>query len=100
MTFAEDPDSLTIQVWTSTRPSSPHGRPRVFAQDVVEGMSDPSRLMARAALLMSSPRRASFPRPSNSSRRRAAVDRQAADQSTTTAVVENRTAMGTTRVTS
>lgn len=52
MTFAYDPDSLTIHMWTSTRRSSPHGRPRVFAQRVVESTSDPSHLMARAALLM------------------------------------------------
>jgi hypothetical protein len=100
MTFAQVPDSLTIHVWTSTRRPSPRGRPLVSAQGAVDGTSDPSHPMARAALLMTSPRRPLSSRPNISNRRLAAADRQAADQSTMTAMADDRTAMATMRATS
>jgi hypothetical protein len=93
-------DSHTIDAWTNTRRQNPRGRPRVLAQGVVEGTSDPSHHTSRAALPMTPPRRLLFARPNNSRRtRKAAADRQAADQSTM-AVADDPTAMATTRVTS
>jgi hypothetical protein len=63
-------------------------------------MSGPSHHMSLATLPMTPARRPSFARPKNPSRRQAGADRQAADQSTTTAVADDPTAMVTTLVAS
>ena len=93
-------DAHTIHAWTSTRRRGPRGRPRVIAQGVVAGTSDPSYHMSLAALPVTPPRGLSLARRNNSRRRRkAAADRQAADQSTM-AVADDPTAMATTHVAS
>jgi putative hemolysin len=72
----------------------------VSAQGGVEGTSDLSHRISRAASSLTTASRLRFARPNSSRRKRkaAAADRRAADRWTTTAVADDPTVMATTHV--